>query len=54
MLVVQVTVSFEQYLINCMANLAIIWTFVVVVFSIWELTQKDSLKVLQGIDGQDI
>ena len=29
MLVVQVTVSLEQYLINCMENLAIIWTFVV-------------------------
>ena len=29
MLVVQVTVSLEQYLINCMENLAIIWTFIV-------------------------
>ena len=29
MLVVQVTVSLEQYLINCMENLAIIWRFVV-------------------------
>ena len=54
MLVVQVIVSLERCPISCMANLAITGMFVVLVFNIWEIIQKDSLKVVQTIYGWGI